>query len=95
MVTREHLDQSREQVKKVIDELGEQQRVNQDMQKRLSVYRESFEDDLRIHAAYLEFSESTKNSLSGIFKDTSIQGLIACGIQEGSISNYGTMLKMK
>lgn len=87
------LDQSQKEVQKVNGTLGEQKKVNQDLQERLAGYQERFEDDFRIQAAYLDFSESTKNSLSGIFKDTSIQGLIACGIQEGNISNLWDYVK--
>lgn len=84
---RESLQQAERQVQQANAKLAEQQSVNQELQQKLGGYRESFEEDLRIHNAYLDFSAETKASLSGIFKDTSTQGLIACGIQEANIAN--------
>ena len=81
---------TREQADK---KLQEQLQINHDMEQRLNRYRDYFEDDLRIQNAYVDFSDSTKSSLSGIFKDTSIKGLIACGIQEGNISNLWDYVK--
>jgi len=83
----EGVNQAEQRVQQASAQLAEQQHANQALEKKLASYRESFEDDLRIHNAYLDFSEGTKSSLAGIFKDTSTQGLIACGIQEANIAN--------
>ncbi|WP_318471037.1 hypothetical protein [Photobacterium leiognathi] len=57
------------------------------LNKKLEFYRDNFRDDLQALELYDRLSEQTRHSLSGIFKDTSVQGLIACGIQEKNISN--------
>lgn len=57
------------------------------LSQKLEFYRENFSDDLQAFELYGRLSEQTRHSLTGIFKDTSVQGLIACGIQEKNISN--------
>ncbi|NVO75305.1 hypothetical protein [Photobacterium damselae] len=57
------------------------------LNQKLEFYRDNFRDDLQALELYDRLSEQTRHSLSGIFKDTSVQGLIACGIQEKNISN--------
>ena len=86
-LAREGVNQAEQRVQQANAQLAEQQYAKQALEKKLAGYRESFEDDLRIHNAYLDFSAETKSSLAGIFKDTSTQGLIACGIQEANIGN--------
>ena len=93
VLAQENCDQSQKQNKILSEKLDEQKNANKDLHKRLLAYRDNFEDDLRIHAVYHDLSDTTKNSLSGIFKDTSIQGLIACGIQDGNISNLWDYIK--
>ena len=87
VIAHEGVNQAEQRVQQANEQLAEQQNVIQDLQIKLAGYRESFEDDLRIHNAYLDFSTETKSSLAGIFKDTSTKGLIACGIQEANIGN--------
>ena len=59
----------------------------QEQDREIVFYRYSFEEDLRIKDIYDGLSAQTKLSTEGIFKDSSIKGLIACGIQEKNISN--------
>ncbi|EKO3578281.1 hypothetical protein P0F20_002406 [Vibrio metschnikovii] len=63
------------------------QQESQEREKKLAFYQTHFADDLRLSSLYQDLSEQTRTSLSGIFKDTSVQGLVACGIQEKNISN--------
>lgn len=81
------VNQAEQRVQQANARLAEHEQANQVLEKKLAGYRESFEDDLRINNVYLDFSADTKGSLAGIFKDTSTQGLIACGIQEANIAN--------
>ncbi|EKO3780311.1 hypothetical protein P0F39_001846 [Vibrio metschnikovii] len=74
----------------VDDQKTQLQQRQQDSSKRdekLVWYQTHFEDDLNILSLYQELSEQTRTSLNGIFKDTSVEGLVACGIQEKNISN--------
>lgn len=81
------VNQAEQRVQQADAQLAEQQQANQALEEKLGDYRERFGDDFRINNAYLDFSAETKSSLAGIFKDTSTQGLIACGIQEANIAN--------
>tara|TARA_B110000211_G_scaffold130937_1_gene150386 strand:- start:677 stop:1522 length:846 start_codon:yes stop_codon:yes gene_type:complete len=55
--------------------------------KKANWYRDNFSDDIKIQAIYNDLTDVTKESLSGIFKTTTLSGLIACGIQEKNIGN--------
>ncbi|NOQ65454.1 MAG: hypothetical protein GQ582_13165 [Methyloprofundus sp.] len=55
--------------------------------KKLNWYREQFSDDVNVQNIYSDLSAATQGSLSGIFKSTTVSGLIACGIQEKNIGN--------
>lgn len=63
------------------------------LNQKLEFYRSNFRDDLEVLELYERLSEQTHFSLSGIFKDTSVQGLMACGIQEKNISNLWDYVK--
>ncbi|GHW65519.1 hypothetical protein [Vibrio cholerae] len=80
------------QLNQVVDtQKAQLQERKQDSSKRdekLVWYQTHFEDDLTIFNLYQELSEQTRTSLNGIFKDCSIQGIVACGIQEKNISNF-------
>ncbi|ENM3814707.1 hypothetical protein [Vibrio paracholerae] len=80
------------QLNQVVDtQKAQLQERKQDSSKRdekLVWYQTHFEDDLTIFNLYQELSEQTRTSLNGIFKDRSIQGIVACGIQEKNISNF-------
>ena len=54
---------------------------------KVNWYREHFSEDIKVQDIYSDLSEETKGSLSGIFKNTTLNGLIACGIQEKNIGN--------
>ena len=62
-------------------------------QVQLKRYEDLFKDEIATHQAFMSLSSSTKKSLSGIFKDDSLQGFMACGIQEKSINNLWEYLK--
>lgn len=68
-------------------EFGSLKQIHEAQNQKMAFYRESFEEDLRIKELYDGLSSQTKLSTEGIFKDTSIKGLIACGIQDKNISN--------
>lgn len=60
---------------------------------KLKFYQSNFSDDINVLYLYKELSEQTCTSLSGIFKDLSVQGLMACGVQEKNISNLWDYVK--
>jgi hypothetical protein len=55
--------------------------------KKVNWYRKHFSDDIKVQDIFSDLSEESKRSLSGIFKNTTVNGLIACGIQEKNIGN--------
>jgi len=63
------------------------------IQTKIDYYRDNFSDDLNAYRIYNELSHTTKDSLSGIFKDNSIKGVISCGIQERNINNLWEYIK--
>jgi len=59
-----------------------------ELKKTIDFYKNNFEDDLKAYEIYQTLNSSTKSSLDGIFKDSSLQGFIACGIQDRNISSF-------
>lgn len=75
------------------DELESKQEQVSEVNTALDKYKHTFESDILLSQLYHELSEKTQGSLRGIFKDTSMQGLVACGIQEKNISNLWDYIK--
>lgn len=76
-----------EETKLVNDSLSSSEKKLEKVEAELDLYRLDFSEDIKLQKLYIELSDKTKSSLSGIFKDTSAKGLIACGIQEKNIGN--------
>jgi tetratricopeptide (TPR) repeat protein len=60
-----------------------------ELQKRRADYREAEE----LYEAVQQLSETTKNSLKGIFKGDSVQEFIVCGVQYENISSLWDFIK--
>jgi len=74
-------------------ELQQTQSTNTKLNKTIEFYRNNFEDELRVYELFLDLSDNTKSSLKGIFKDNSLKGFLACGIQEKNISSLWDYIK--
>ncbi|WBA16851.1 hypothetical protein [Salinivibrio kushneri] len=74
-------------------ELKSKQELVSEVNTALDKYKHTFESDIFLSQLYHELNEKTQGSLRGIFKDTSTQGLVACGIQEKNISNLWDYIK--
>ncbi len=83
---KEELGNAKEDVKKSLSE-------NTKLSKKVDFYREAFEKDLKAYTIYTELSDSTKDSLKGIFRDSTLEGFIACGIQEKNINSLWDYIK--
>lgn len=83
---KEELGNAKEDVKKSLSK-------NTELSKTVDFYREAFEKDLKAYSIYTELSDNTKDSLKGIFRDNSLEGFIACGIQEKNISSLWDYIK--
>ncbi|WP_023604336.1 hypothetical protein [Aliivibrio logei] len=90
---KQHLSDISSQYHSLKNEFDSLKQAHEDQEIKIGFYRESFEEDLRIKELYEGLSFQTKLSTEGIFKDTSIKGLIACGIQEKNISNLWDYVK--
>jgi len=66
---------------------------NNKLSKKVDFYRNTFEKELNTYALYEGLNSSTKSSLKGIFKDDSLQGFLACGVQEKNISSLWEYVK--
>jgi DNA repair exonuclease SbcCD ATPase subunit len=73
--------------------LQEEKSTNKTLNKIVNLYRDSFEDELRVYESYMSLSDTTKSSLKGIFKDDTIQGFFSCGVQEKNISSLWEYIK--
>ena len=91
--TKQHLSDISSQYQSLKNEFDSLKQDHEEQEIKIGFYRESFEEDLRIKELYEGLSSQTKLSTEGIFKDTSIKGLIACGIQEKNISNLWDYVK--
>lgn len=56
-------------------------------------YESQFNNLTKIHNKYMELSEKSKNSLSGIFKDTTVLGILSCGIQSDNLNSLWDYIK--
>ena len=66
---------------------------NNKLSKKVDFYRTTFEKELSTYALYEGLSSSTKASLKGIFKDDSLKGFLACGVQEKNIGSLWDYVK--
>jgi len=69
------------------------QNTNTQAVENLKFYKDEFEDAVKAYELFNSLSESTKNSLSGIFKDMTLQGFLSCGIQDKNISSFWEYIK--
>jgi hypothetical protein len=63
------------------------------LQTEINDYKERFAGDLKIFQLYNSLSSTTRTSLKGIFKDDSLEGFIACGVQEKNITSLWDYIK--
>jgi len=75
------------------NEVKEMQSEKNKLSKKVDFYRDNFEKELSTYTLYKELSSSTKASLKGIFKDDSLKGFLACGVQEKNISSLWDYVK--
>ncbi len=68
---------------------------NSSLDKELRALKNSFEADLSIFAEYEKLADSTKKSISNIFKDDSLNGFFACGVQEKNIISFWEYIKLE
>jgi hypothetical protein len=74
-------------------EIKEMESEKNKLSKKVDFYRDNFEKELTIYALYEGLSSSTKASLKGIFKDDSLKGFLACGLQEKNIVSFWDYIK--
>ncbi|MUL00836.1 hypothetical protein GNP89_01230 [Aliivibrio fischeri] len=90
---KQHLSEISSQYQNLKREFDSLKQDHEEQERKIGFYRDAFEDDLRIKELYDGLSSQTKLSTEGIFKDTTIKGLIACGIQDKNISNLWDYVK--
>lgn len=66
---------------------------NKKLNKTIEFYRDNFEDDLKAYELFSSLSNDTKDSISGIFKDTTLKGFLSCGVQDKNISSFWEYIK--
>ena len=75
------------------NELRELEEAKNKLSKEVDFYRDNFEKELTTYTLYEGLSSSTKASIKGIFKDDSLKGFLACGVQEKNISSLWDYVK--
>jgi predicted RNase H-like nuclease (RuvC/YqgF family) len=65
----------------------------ENLKKENEFYKNSFKEELEAYEIYKSLSDETKESLSGIFRDNSLKGFLACGVQDRNISNFYEYVK--
>jgi len=78
-------ERKKEVIKKGIKEL---ELKLDDAKAETKIYKEPFEEQLKVYDLYQNLSDTTKSSLKGIFKDDSLSGFFACGVQEKNIDSF-------
>ncbi|CAH9057253.1 hypothetical protein PSEHALCIP103_01619 [Pseudoalteromonas haloplanktis] len=73
--------------------LAETLSLYEELKRKITFYRDNFEEDLRIKEVYEELSSQTKVSIKNIFKDTTPKGLVVCGTQEKFIFSFWDYIK--
>ena len=69
------------------------QSSNTKLNKTIEFYRKNFEDELEAYELFSSLGSDTKDSLSGIFKDATLQGFLSCGVQDKNISSFWEYIK--
>jgi hypothetical protein len=78
-------ERKKEVIKRGIREL--ESKVNR-AKEETKKYKEPFKEQLEVYDLYQKLNETTKSSLKGIFKDDSLIGFFACGVQEKNIDSF-------
>jgi DNA repair exonuclease SbcCD ATPase subunit len=84
------LEEAKNRLKNEIEEMNSEK---DKLSKKVDFYRDNFEKELTTYALYEGLSTSTKASLKGIFKDDSLKGFLACGLQEKNIISFWDYIK--
>ena len=66
---------------------------NTNLTKTIEFYEENFKDELKAYELFTSLNTQTKESLYGIFKDSSLQGFLSCGVQDKNISSFWEYIK--
>jgi len=69
------------------------QTANTKLNKTIAFYRDNFEEQIKAYELFSSLSTDTKVSLSGIFKETTLQGFLSCGVQEKNIASFWEYIK--
>lgn len=63
------------------------------VKKELYSYKSIFQEEMAIFEKYNKLSDKTKKSLGGIFRDETLQGFFACGVQDKNINHFYEYVK--
>ena len=87
------LKELEEEKNRLKNEIKEMKSEKSKLSEEVDFYRDNFEKELTTYPLYEGLSSSTKESLKGIFKDDSLKGFLACGVQEKNISSFWDYIK--
>ncbi len=90
---KEEISQLEAQKREKEDALKEMRSSNSHLSEQVGFYDKNFKDALMVYELYKNLSTQTKTSIKGIFKDESLNGFLACGMQERNIDSLWEYIK--
>ena len=83
----------KDDVKELKSDNKDIQSSNTKLNKTIDFYKDNFEDELKAYELFTSLSSDTKDSISGIFKDATLEGFLSCGVQDKNISSFWEYIK--
>jgi DNA repair exonuclease SbcCD ATPase subunit len=84
----EEIEESKRKKEVILKGVKELEVKLNDSKEETKKYKEPFKEQLKVYDLYHRLSQTTKSSLKGIFKDDSLIGFFACGVQEKNIDSF-------
>lgn len=69
------------------------QKEKEEKETQIEKYKNAFQQELEAYEMYKSLDNETKRALEGIFKNDSLQGFLACGVQEKNIEALWEYIK--
>ena len=80
-------------IEKIENKNRELEKENENLKNSLKFYEENFKEELDVYKIFRAIKD--KENLEGIFKDESLKGFLACGLQEKNINALWDYIKYK
>ena len=82
-----------ETLRKYEEKIEKLQKEREEIKKEIEKCKNAFAQELEAYEIYQSLDHETKRALEGIFKNDSLQGFLACGVQEKNIEALWEYIK--